>query len=251
MKPLLKLFFVLMPFIADSQGNKSHASPIVVDSIAIPPVNREWTVPEFVWVFERIVSLQNTDSLDVISIDNNKEFFAKLTEIRNYPFFMSKEFALKDRLASAIALLEPVKMIFRNYFQKSKIVAGKLSFDREIAAFWELIFGMTQMLTELADEFVKTNPNLSQIQLGGLEKMIKGFTTMEAGGLITLESEYALYSEPALCQIASSFSSFYSFMYLRIDEDSRSDFDARMAKMMESHPVECVRNALKAKYKNK
>lgn len=248
MKLTLRVLFLLMPVFANCQNSKHNdASQSGPDSISTPSLNRKWSASEFQEVFNRIISRQNDTSAEIVTIDKNKNLFAKLTDIKNYWFLDSNSHTLNERFNFSLPLYDLVKTIFSNYYQKSKRINGQLSYDREIAAFWVLLFDMTKNQMELADEFRKATPNLTQIQLDGFKKMIQGFTTMEAGALITIEREYTLYSEASICRITKSFSNFYSFMYTRIDQDSKTDFDRRIANLVKTHPIQCVRIGLQMK----
>jgi hypothetical protein len=83
--------------------------------------------------------------------------------------------------------------------------------------------------------------------LEGVKKMINGTTTMLAGTLETIESDYSLFSEISICKISRSFKDFYTFMYSRIDQESKNEFDERIATISKSHLIKCIRDNLKAK----
>jgi hypothetical protein len=245
MKLILQILFLLIPVLADCQNSKKNTAPQSgADSISTPSLNREWAAPDFQQVFTNIISSQNNASGEIITIDKNPKLFAKLTDIKNYWFFNSKYHTLDERFQFTLSIQDLVKTVFVNYYQKSKNINGRLSYDKEIAAFMDLLFGISQNQMELAEEKKKTTPDLTEIQLDGFKKMIHGYTTMESGALITIEKDYTAYSEASICRIARSFKTLHSFMSSRIDQESKTEFDGRIANLIKTHPVQCVRTAL-------
>jgi hypothetical protein len=245
MRFIIRTLFLLILVFAFGQSNLRAADKIAkADSIVFPSLNRAWTAPEFQEVLNSIIANQNDASGNIITLAKNERLFNKLTDIKNYWFLDSGYHLLGDRFNFNLSIQPLVNKIILNYYQKSKNVNGKLSFESEIAAFFDLLFGITKNQTLIAEEFMRGTPNPTQVQLDGIKKMIQGVVSMEGGALITIGKEYGFYSEASVCKMSISFNDFYSFMYSRIDAESKAEFDKRIADLIRTHPYVCVRESL-------
>ena len=244
MKSILLLFFLLISVLANCQTSKPGA-----DSLIIPSVNREWNFFEFAEVYKLLVVSQNGAPGGIISIENNAPLIAKLTNIESYWFLNSKDYTIADRINFCDSLQKASKKIFLNYYQKSKLVNGRGSYEREIVGFVDIMLKVTEIETGIVDEVLKAQPSLTQKQTDGLKQFVQGATTMESGALYTLEKEYKYYSEASLCKLSRSFKEFYTVFYSKLDADVKTEFDRRIASMINTHPVPCVRTGLQGEKK--
>jgi hypothetical protein len=244
MKLFIVLFFLLLSVAANSQMNAQN-KPLQSegDSLVVPSLTREWTAVDFEEVFKNIIQKQMDTSAARITMANYKGLFSKITDPKSYWFLNSKYHTLNERFSFNLSLQEKIKSIFLNYYRENKILTGLLKNEKEVAAFYCLMFFMTKNQMQLADEFVKANPNLTQIQLDGIKKMTYGVNSMLGGGLLTIEKEYFQFSEASICKISNAVNDFYFFMYSRIDEESKAEFDRRIAGIIKGHKFSCVKAA--------
>lgn len=247
MKIFLRVFFLLIPVFANSQNSEQEGVKLSYsDSIIIPSYNRKWTVQEFEGALNLLISRFNGPSGDIITIDKNKELFEKVTEIKNYWFLDSTGYTPNERFRFNLSVQSLLQKVFIGYYQKSEVINGRLSYDGEIVAFMGIVFELTKNQMKMAEEFMKGTPNLTQVQLDGLKQAVEGYVMMEEGGLIILEKEYTTFSEASVCKFSKSFIDFYLFMYPRIAQESRTKFDVRIANLVKTHPIPCVRETLQA-----
>jgi hypothetical protein len=244
MKLILPLVFLLIPVLANCQTSKPGA-----DSLIIPSVNREWNAFEFKEVYKTLLASQNGAPGGIITIENNAPLIAKLTNIESYWFLDSKDYTIADRINFCDSLQHVVKTVFLNYYQKSKLVNGRVSYEREIAGFVDVLLKITIIEMGIVDGVLKAQPNLTQKQTDGLKQFVQGATTMESGALYTIEKEYKYYSEASMCKLSRSFKDFYTVFYSKLDADVKSEFDRRIASMIKTHPLPCVRTALQGEMK--
>jgi len=244
MKLILPLFFLLIPVLAKCQTGKPGA-----DSVIIPSVNREWNFFEFAEVYKLLVASQNGAPGGIISIENNAPLIAKLTNIESYWFLNNKDYTIADRINFCDSIQKVSKTVFMNYIQKSKLVNGRFSYEREFVGFVDIMFKATEIEIGIVDGIFKAQTSLTQKQTDGLKQFVHGVTTLESGALYTLEKEYKNYSEASLCKLSRSFKEFYSVFYSKMDADVRSEFDRRIANMINTHPVSCVRTGLQEEKK--
>jgi hypothetical protein len=237
MKFFLRLFFILIPVFANAQTQPG------TDSLVLPSVTRDWTAAEFQEVFKYILSKQK-DNSTFICFDDNKPLFAKLIDIKSYWFLESKDIAVNERIPLNLAMVGYIQKIFLNYYQKSRIINGKLKYEKEGGVFYCLLLEIAENQITLTDEFIKTHANLTSVQLDGMKQMNQGILSSVAGTLTTLEKEYTYFSDASICSIAKIFRGFYSTAYNRIDAASKTEFDKRIAIIIKQHPLPCIRTAL-------
>jgi hypothetical protein len=244
MKVILPLVFLLIPVLANCQTSKPGA-----DSIVLPSVNREWNFSEFADVYKLLVASQNGAPGGIITLENNAPLIAKLTNIENYWFLNNKDYTIVERINSCDSLQRFAKTVFLNYYQKSKLINGRISYEREIISFVDVMFKVTEIEMGIVDGILKAQPSLTQKQTDGLKQYVQGATTMESGALYTLEKEYKNYSDASLCKLSRSFKEFYTVFYSKLDADVKSEFDRRIASMINTHPIACVRTGLQGEKK--
>lgn len=244
MKFSLRLLFLLIPVFVNAQTSTTDAQTQPgTDSLVLPSVTRDWTAAEFQEVFKYILAKQK-DSSTFIRFDNNKSLFAKLIDIKNYWFLESKNITVNERIPLNLAMEGYIQKVFFNYYQKGRIINGKLKYEKEVGVFFCLLLEMIENQISLTDEFIKTHANLTSVQLDGMRQMNQGIVTSIGGTLTTLEKEYAYFSEASICSIAKIFRGVYATAYSRIDAASKTEFDKRIAIIIKQHPLSCIRTAL-------
>ena len=228
-----------MPVLADCQTGKPGA-----DSLILPSINREWTIYDFQELYKLVLASQNGTPGGIITIENNEPLFTKLTSIKNYWFLKNTEYTVTDRITYCDSLQRYAKPVFLNYYQKSRLVNGRLSYEREIAGMLDIMFEVTKIQMGMVDEIIKAKPNLNEKQQAGVKQMSQGVTTMENGVLLTIEKEYRYFSQASICKMSKTFKDFYTVMYSKIDADVKAEFDKRIANIIKTHPIQCVRTIL-------
>lgn len=247
-KLIVKLLFLLLPVCTFCQTTEEYgALGPVPDSVILPSFNRKWTAKEFEEVFKLMIAQQKDTTAPVITMANSKALLEKVTDYQNYWFLNSSYHNLNDRFTFNLSLQAYLSTIAISYYQKSKIVNGKMLFEKEIAAFYALMYNITQNQLELADEFTKANPNLNEVQRDGLKKMIHGGNTMISGGLTTFKKEYTYFSAESVCHIATAFNHFYLTLQPKIDQTSQTEFAKRIDRIIKTHPLPCLKDALQSK----
>jgi hypothetical protein len=244
MKLILPLFFILIPVLANCQTSKPGA-----DAPALPALNREWNCYDFLEVYKIIIASQNGAPEGIISIETNAPLIAKLTNIENYEFLSSKDYTIPDRINFCDSLQRVSKVVFLNYYQKSKLANGRIRYEREITGFIDIMLRVTMIEMGIIDDVLNATPNRTQKQIDGLKQFMQGITTMENGALLTMEKEYQLYSEASICKLSKTFKEFYTVMYSKLEADVKTEFDRRIASMIKTHPLPCVRTALQGEKK--
>jgi|GEM_PF-5591277 len=244
MKLIVRLFFLLIPALANCQTSKPAA-----DSLMIPSVNREWSFYEFADVYKILLASQHGAPASIINLDNNAPLIKKLTSMESYWFLTSKDYTDADRIKFCDSLQHMVKQVFMNYYDKSKIVNEQISYGREIVGFVDVLFRVTVIEMGIIDGLLGAQTSLTPKQTNGLKQYVQGATTMESGALYTLEKEYKSYPEASICKLANSFKEFYAVFYSKLDADVKAEYDRRIANMIKTHPLPCVRTALQGEKK--
>ena len=200
-------------------------------------------------MYKLIVASQNGAPGGIITMQNNAPLLTKLTNIETYWFLNSKDASMAERINFCDSLQKASKTIFMNYYSKSKLLNGHHSYEREFIGFVDIMLKITEIEYGIVDGILNAQASLTQKQTDGLKQFVHGATTMESGALFTLEKEYMYYSEASMCKLSRSFKEFYTAFYNRLDADVKAEFDRRIANMIKTHPILCVRTGLQGEKK--
>lgn len=248
MKCIVSIFFLLIPVLANCQTQEQPLRPInSADSLPFSSLNRQWSSPEFQQVLITMFARLEHPAAGIFTIDNSKPLFAKLLDLKNYWFLESKDYTLKERLSLYDTFELFATRAFATYFQKGKIVNGRLNYEKEVAGFIVLFYEMIEHSAEIGDELRKATPTVTQKQTDARKRMKDDLTGMMRDALQNIEKEYTYFSEASICKMSSAFKKFYSVMNKRLDPDTKAEFDKEIANIIKTHPVLCVRAALQGK----
>jgi len=244
MKRLIFLTFLIIPSISFSRDNSnSLQNSFIADSSIFPSLNKQWTATEFQQVLNTIINTQKVDSANSFALEY-PDLFKKITSYDSYWFLESKDYSFNDKAALNLTLSGLIKTILQNYYQKGISTNGKLFYEKEITQFMILLCAMTRNQSDLADQFIKTNPNLTETQLDGIKKINSGMTVMLNGMLLIIEKENMYYSNESICELSKSFKDFYSMVNKKLTIDLKTDFDKKIDAIKASHSNKCVKEVL-------
>jgi hypothetical protein len=213
----------------------------------MPSINRDWSYTEYQQILEDIVAKQKTSDYQYLTFKNNSQLLLKLTEYQNYWFFDSEFLPLNERIIAIANITKLVITIMLNYYKKSTLEKGKLTYEKEIASFFQLSLKISKATFTLSEEYVRENPKLTEQQTQSLQQMIRGASGTIAGSLQTLENEYSYFSEGSICLMGSNLKEFYMVVSPKLNNDVKSEFDKRITKIAQSHKIECLREIFKTK----
>lgn len=244
MKRIIILTFLILPAVTFSRDNSKNLqkSPSADTSI-FPVLNKQWTAAEFQEVLNTIIDKQKKDSLNIFSAAY-PGLFEKITSYDNYWFLESRDYLVNDKIPLNLTFSGLVKTILQNYYQKGLSPNGKLVYEKEVAHFMDLLCKITSNQSDLTDQFVKANPDLTQVQLDGIKKLNTGIAIMLNGLLLTIDKEYKYYSEESICNLSKSFKDFYSATKNKLTVELKTEFDKKINTISTSHSNKCVRETM-------
>lgn len=210
-------------------------------SAGIPSLNKSWSAEEYIKAINLVLEQEKNGLLELLSQKNNSiELLTKLTNYNDYWFLNSdylsesSKFEFTNNFEPALAKLM-VKYIMQGY-DNQKLIYSKEAVQCNIA-----LLKILNKNIQLANNFVRQNPNLSEIQKQGLAQMKQGLNTVLTGTFITLQNDYKYYNEEDICKLSPVIFDFYNNIKNSIDDVSRKEFDQKAISIQNNHELKCVK----------
>ena len=245
MKIKLLVFFLFISALHYGQDLNNDSSKVLDNyyKAGIPFLNRDWTSEEFIKSINIVLDQSNSKLLELPSHNNNSIYLLnKLTDYNEYWFLRSHTYAENSKFDFTLNFGNSLSKLLVKYMKQGDNDQKLIYSFESVKCYIALLKILTKNI-EYAENILKQNPELSDIQKDGLAKMKHGTSTVLSGCFITLQNDYKYYNVEDICELSPVIFGFYKKNRSFIGQESRNEFDQKIILIRKEHPLECVKKA--------